>query len=82
MFPIVKKIRDQVSKYEKDDVSFKGCQILIRPNFNTGKSFNLSYRKGTSGKWEYIQSFKTPAPEDLLTQLKCEQVTKSDYFEL
>ena len=82
MFPIVKKIRDQVSKYEKDDISFKNHQILIRPNFNTGKSLILSVREGSSGKWKYIESFQTPATDDLLAKLHRPQVTKSDFFKI
>ena len=48
----ISKMRTQLSEYENEDLNLKDKHILIRPNFETGKSLNILYREaGSSAKW-------------------------------
>ena len=83
ILPCIQNIRNQVSNYSKDGENFTGCQILIRPNPNSGKSLYISYRATSTGnKWVSLDQVKTPALPSLLEKFKEPQPSKSKYFQL
>lgn len=79
----ISKMRSQLSEYENEELNLKNKHILIRPNFETGKSLNILYRDaGSSAKWTHLETVKVPADASLLAKFKCQQICKSKYFKL
>ena len=84
----VKKIREQLVSYksEVDNIDMTKCHILIRPNFETGKSLQILYRlsdQTTDRRWKTWFSCPTPAPISLAKKFGNEQpANKSKFFSI
>jgi hypothetical protein len=77
----ISKMRSQLSEYENEELNLKNKHILIRPNFETGKSLNILYREaGSTVKWTHLETVKVPVEAKLLAKFKCQQICKSKYF--
>ena len=89
--PSITKIREDVKKIKLDGgLNMAEMDILIRPS-ETGKSITISYRKksdrsnggrgGNRGQWSILDTVRTPAPSELVNQLKG-QPCQSRFFKL
>ena len=84
--PIVKPIndlRDKYAKFKNDTIDLNGKYIMLRPNYETGRSINVYYREATKdSKFKYLETVRTPAEYDLCRQLGIGQPCVSKFFTL
>ena len=79
----INDLRDLYSKHKDDSIDLRDKYIMLRPNYETGRSINVYYRtKDKDSKFKYLESIRTPAEYELCRQLGIEQPCTSKYIKL
>ena len=79
----INDLRDLYSKHKDDNINLTDKYIMLRPNYETGRSVNVYYREKTKdAKFKYLESIRTPAEYELCRQLGINQPCVSKYVTL